>query len=297
MTNFDINSKPKPQISRRDFIKLFKIFGIGVAISAAGGSYILSNQADWWDVKQVGLILPGLPASFSGLKVVQISDIHMGGWMNMTRFQQVLEIVKKLEPGLVVMTGDYVLSSSWENTQQFEMLGMEAELKLLTAKYPTLAILGNHDHWADAPGVSSMLTQGGVRLLANSVQKIQIKKDIIYFAGVDDVLVGTNRLDLVLNQLPEKGCAILMAHEPDFADESAATGRFALQISGHSHGGQVNIPGIGAPVLPILGQIYPDGLYKVEKMYQYTNRGVGMTRPFVRINCRPEITVFTLVSG
>jgi predicted MPP superfamily phosphohydrolase len=96
--------------------------------------------------------------------------------------------------------------------------------------------------------------------------------------------------------LPAEGCAILLAHEPDCADDSAATGRFDLQISGHSHGGQVSLPLIGPPVLPYLAQKYPSGLYQVGQMFQYTNRGVGMTPPYVRLNCRPEITVFTLES-
>jgi predicted MPP superfamily phosphohydrolase len=87
-----------------------------------------------------------------------------------------------------------------------------------------------------------------------------------------------------------------MAHEPDFADERAETGRFDLQISGHSHGGQVDLPFIGAPVLPLWAHKYSRGLYQVRNMYQYTNVGVGMTPPYIRFNCRPEITVFTLES-
>jgi predicted MPP superfamily phosphohydrolase len=86
---------------------------------------------------------------------------------------------------------------------------------------------------------------------------------------------------------------VLLAHEPDFADTSAATGRFALQISGHSHGGQVRLPFMRL-VLPQLGEKYPMGLYQVGGMYQYTNRGLGMVSPRVRFNCRPEITILTL---
>ncbi|MBZ0286049.1 MAG: metallophosphoesterase, partial [Anaerolineae bacterium] len=85
-----------------------------------------------------------------------------------------------------------------------------------------------------------------------------------------------------------------LAHEPDYADISAATGRFDLQISGHSHGGQVVIPFIGPPVVPPYSKKYPLGRYQVGTMIQYTNRGVGMISPAVRFNCRPEITVFTL---
>lgn len=88
-----------------------------------------------------------------------------------------------------------------------------------------------------------------------------------------------------------------MAHEPDFADTSAATGKFDLQISGHTHGGQVNLPLLGPPVRPYLGQKYPIGLYKIGNMFQYTNRGVGMARLPIRFNCPPEITIFELKSA
>jgi predicted MPP superfamily phosphohydrolase len=117
---------------------------------------------------------------------------------------------------------------------------------------------------------------------------------LLHIAGVDDVWERQDRLDLVLDRLPAEGGAILLAHEPDFADTSAATGRFDLQISGHSHGGQVIAPFAGPLRLPHLGRKYPLGLYRVGDMLQYTNRGVGMVYPYVRFNCRPEITLFTL---
>jgi predicted MPP superfamily phosphohydrolase len=103
-------------------------------------------------------------------------------------------------------------------------------------------------------------------------------------------------MDQVLKRLPEDGAAILLAHEPDFADISARTGRFDLQISGHTHGGQIRLPMIGFPYLPRFGRKYPRGLYKVGNMLQYTNRGVGMVHLPVRFNSRPEITLFTLSS-
>jgi len=98
----------------------------------------------------------------------------------------------------------------------------------------------------------------------------------------------------VLALLPDEGCAILLAHEPDYADISAPTGRFDLQLSGHSHGGQVILPFIGPPILPSYSHKYPVGQYQVGSMIQYTNRGLGTVAPMVRFNCRPEITVFTL---
>jgi predicted MPP superfamily phosphohydrolase len=89
------------------------------------------------------------------------------------------------------------------------------------------------------------------------------------------------------------GAAILLVHEPDFADIAATAGRIDLQLSGHTHGGQVRIPGYGALHLPRLGKKYQAGLYQVNTMLHYTNRGLGMMEPQVRFNCRPEITVFT----
>jgi predicted MPP superfamily phosphohydrolase len=102
------------------------------------------------------------------------------------------------------------------------------------------------------------------------------------------------RLDLVLDALPDEGAAILLAHEPDFADISAATGRFDAQLSGHSHGGQVRMPFIGPLVLPAFAKRYPSGRYQVGGMIQYTTRGVGTELVPVRFGCRPEISVITL---
>jgi predicted MPP superfamily phosphohydrolase len=97
----------------------------------------------------------------------------------------------------------------------------------------------------------------------------------------------------VLERLPEEGAAILMAHEPDIADDVAATRRFDLQLSGHSHGGQMGLPLLRFPLLPKLSRKYPVGLYRVGKMFLYVNRGLG-AHPRFRFACRPEVTIFTL---
>jgi uncharacterized protein len=111
---------------------------------------------------------------------------------------------------------------------------------------------------------------------------------------VGDVFEEEDDLDLVLTQLPPTGAAIMLAHEPDFADETAATGRFGLQLSGHSHGGQIRIPFINRGFRPKLARKYPIGRYQIGNMTQYTNRGIGTVKVYARFNCRPEISVFTL---
>jgi hypothetical protein len=130
--------------------------------------------------------------------------------------------------------------------------------------------------------------------LTNRVYPLENGPARLYLAGIDDINAGFPRLDRVLQQLPTDGPAILLAHEPDYADISARTGRFALQVSGHTHGGQVVLPFIGRPLLPKNGRKYPSGLYKVGEMYQYTNRGIGTGQQYIRFNCRPEITQFVL---
>jgi predicted MPP superfamily phosphohydrolase len=129
--------------------------------------------------------------------------------------------------------------------------------------------------------------------LRNAVKTLRRGDAMLHLCGVDSVLEGVDRLDRVLEALPEGGAAVLLAHEPDFADTSAGTNRFDLQLSGHSHGGQVSLPLLRSAVLPRLSHRYPRGLYRVGGMFLYTNRGLG-THPRFRFGCRPEITVFTL---
>jgi predicted MPP superfamily phosphohydrolase len=164
----------------------------------------------------------------------------------------------------------------------------------LAQSIPSFAVLGNHDYWVDAEVVRKMLVSSGVTDLTNTIFTLTRGKENVHLCGVDDVWEGEVRLEDVVAQLKDDSAAILMAHEPDYADVSAATGKFDLQISGHTHGGQVAIPLLGPPILPYLGQKYHTGLYRVGNMFQYTNRGVGMARLPLRFNCRPEITIFVL---
>jgi hypothetical protein len=168
-------------------------------------------------------------------------------------------------------------------------------LSPLHARDGVVAVPGNHDYWSNIYAIRDMLHNSGIRDLSNTVMTLQRGDAQLHIAGVDDIWENKHDLNAVLAQLPDAGAAILLAHEPDFADESAATGRFDLQLSGHAHGGQINLPFMGAPVLPYLGKKYPAGLYQVGDMWQYTNRGLASVIP-IRFNCRPEISVLTLVS-
>jgi predicted MPP superfamily phosphohydrolase len=192
----------------------------------------------------------------------------------------------------VAITGDFVT-----RRPEASATDLAQALAGLRARDGVVAVLGNHDYWGNPGIVREALRAAGVRELPNTVYTLERAGATLHIAGVDDVLARRARLDDVLAQLPREGAAILLAHEPDFADRAAATGRFDLQLSGHTHGGQVALPLLGPPLLPPLGRRYPSGRYQVGGMVQYTNRGIGMVRPFVRFNCRPELTIHTLTTS
>lgn len=284
--------KLRRPLTRREFLRL-GLWGGAALVAGAGATsgYAFLLEPGWLDVTSVPLRLPRLPAVFDGLRVVQISDIHLDlDWMTVERLAGVIDRVIDLQPDVVLLTGDYV---SGVRQLEARLEGLSTHLARLEAPLGVFAVLGNHDHWVNPGAVRRALEAGGAVELRNAVWEVQRGGQSLFLCGVDDYWERKSDLNPVLATLPPEGCAVLLAHEPDFADFSAATGRFDLQVSGHSHGGQVVAPFYGPIVLPSYGEKYPSGLYTVQDMWQYTNRGVGMTRPRVRINCRPEITVFT----
>jgi len=239
-------------------------------------------------IAPVEVPISGLSPAFDGYRIVQISDLHMGHWLNSERLEGVATLVNREAPDLIAITGDFISYSLKQIAED-----MARGLSRMQAHDGTVAVLGNHDHWFDPQGVRAVLRRAGVRELPNDVMTIQRGSALLHIAGVDDITVGANDLEGVLQKLPEYGPAVLLAHEPDFADESAATGRFGLQLSGHSHGGQILIHRLG----PLRGELfrkYPLGRYQVRDMVQYTNPGIGTHVVRLRINVPPEITVFTL---
>lgn len=268
---------------------LLSLLGLGAAGLAAYARFVEPGRLA---VHHIHLPLPRLPRAFHNYRIVHISDIHLGGWMTPRRLTDAIRQVNQLEPDLVAITGDFV-----ERVAHNVADDLIAPLKQLQPRDATVAVLGNHDYRYGVDSVRRALRQSGVIELSNAIHTIQRDDAALYIAGLDDQVMDAACLDTVLDQLPDSGAAILLAHEPDFADVVAATERFDLQLSGHTHGGQVRLPLLGImPMLPTYGKRYPSGQYQVGKMIQYTNRGLGMIRPAVRLNCRPELTLHILES-
>ena len=216
--------------------------------------------------------------------------------MNQERLQEVMDLITEEKPDVLLITGDFLIGHQFDETSPQLLQDLITVLSPLSQRIPTFAVLGNHDYWTNAEAVRNMFSTCGIRDLTNTVFTLTRANVHLHICGVDDIWEGVPNLELIASQLTYNSVSILLAHEPDFADKSARTGSFDLQVSGHSHGGQVVLPFLGPPILPYLGRKYPSGLYKIGEMYQYTNRGVGMAGLPVRWNCRPEITIFELVS-
>lgn len=267
---------------------------VAVAVALLG-AYLYAREVEIRrvEIKAVALTLPRLAPEFDGYRLVQIGDIHLDDWTKPERLTGIVEKVNAQRSDLIAITGDFASRSA----KRLDMRSLTDALRKLRARDGVVAILGNHDYRTDVKLVRRCIHEAGVTELINDVRTLRRGDAALHVAGIDDVMEGRSRLDIVLRHLPDSGTAILLAHEPDFADVSAATGRFDLQLSGHSHGGQVRVPLLRRLALPPFSQRYTSGLYEVGGMIQYTNRGLGFVNLRLRFLCRPEITVLTLRSS
>ncbi len=252
-------------------------------------------KASDFELIPVEVIIPNLDPIFHDYRIVNLSDIHLGQWITPQHLEGIVELANKQNPDMITITGDFVSYILDDVEEPLEML-----LKLLEPKDISLAVLGNHDHWLGADRIRNILKSCNITDVSNDFFTLKREsadsEAVLHVAGVDSVMLDKHRLDLVMENIPKEGPAILLAHEPDFADVSSITGRFGLQISGHSHGGQFIIPGLGTIIRGPHFIKYPLGKYQVGDMIQYTSRGLGTNVFWFRINCPPEITIFHLKS-
>ncbi len=245
-----------------------------------------------FQLEYVEVTITNLHPNFNDYRIVNISDIHLGQWISPKHLEGVVDLINDQKPDAIAITGDFV-SYILEDVAE----DLETALTRLNPKEISVAVLGNHDHWMGAERIREILKNCNIIDLSNNVYTLKRGEAKLHLAGVDSVMLNKHRLDLVVDKLPEDWPAILLAHEPDFADVTSTTGRFSLQISGHSHGGQFIIPGLGTFIRGPHFIKYPHGQYQVGDMIQYTSRGLGTNIFWFRINCNPEITIFKLKSS
>jgi predicted MPP superfamily phosphohydrolase len=279
------------KVTRRCFMRSTVRLGIGGSALASGSAWWSRVEPHWIEIMRREFVLPRLPRAFDGFRIAQISDFHVdaSGVTDAGRLRHIVQLVNAQKPDAVLLTGDYVTvhGRHWANEFATGFQGLKAPV--------CAAVLGNHDHWSNAGLVRKALDKCDIRELCNEIWKLERGGAALHLCGMDDPF-GKADLAKLTRAVPRGECAVIMQHQPDLADKIGATGVFDLQLSGHSHGGQVRLPGIGAIRLPPGGQKYPMGHYKIENtaMQLYTTRGVGTLWPCVRLNCRPEISLLTL---
>ena len=193
-----------------------------------------------------------------------------------------------LNPDLVVLTGDYV----WRD--QDAVFELTPILAGLNARHGVYSVLGNHDLWLDVEVTKRAFEEARLPMLINQGLEISAGNGSFYLAGMDDGWSGQPDLSLAMEKAPSDIPTILLLHEPDLVDETSLDPRIALQLSGHTHGGQVLLAGRPPIFTPDLGKKYSQGLFKVNDTWLYTNRGLGVISVPLRYNCPPEVTLLTL---
>lgn len=275
-------------MDRRSFLRLAATgTAAGAAAAALGAGWITLGEPNWPVVERVSVNLPRLPVQLDGLRVAHLSDLHISQYTTPGDISRALMLAMRQSPDLIVLTGDFIWRQATEHVH-----ALVEPLRSLAAPLGVYAVLGNHDHWEGAERVIDALAQARVTVLRNQAARLDAAAPL-WLVGLDDVWERKQDLRGALAGVPEEQCKLLLVHEPDFADRAAGF-PVDLQLSGHSHGGQINLPHFGRPVLPYLGQKYPAGLYQVGAMVLYTNRGIGVIAPPVRLNCPPEVTLLTL---
>ena len=278
------------RFSRRHFL-------VGAGATAAGVA-LYSGEIARHEIDLVSrpLAIRDLPPAFNGFRIAQISDIHLDEFTEPFFLERVVRHVNGLKPDMVVLTGDFVTHGSLTFLNGRSAAYHCGEI-LSTLTCPLrFACLGNHDVAVSAPLVIDSLVANGIPVLVDDHVPIERGGSRFWLCGVNDPGTTNPRLDLAIPPEPNAP-VILMAHEPDYADMVLVHPRGRLvdvMLAGHTHGGQIRLPFMGPLVLPPMGKKYAEGLFHLQKMQLYVNRGIGAVGIPFRLNCPPEITMFTL---
>jgi predicted MPP superfamily phosphohydrolase len=267
--------------------------------AAAGFGYAWLAEPRWFSVTHRVLTIPGLPAALDGLRAVQLTDIHHGPWLSLAYVRQVVEASNALEPDLIFLTGDYVHRSKAYIRPVVE------ELARLQPKIATLAVLGNHDWWEDAALTRRMFQEAAIPMLDNTRLVLTPERELapnarsgLALSGVDDLWWGRPNYHQALGGLPPTMPRLLLSHNPDVAEERGLTQnglRVDFMICGHTHGGQICVPGWGTPMTPSLyGQKYAQGIVQGPVCPVFISRGIGVSMLPLRFGVAPEIAILEL---
>lgn len=229
-----------------------------------------------------------------GLVIGALSDFHLADTISHERVETAVRQLAREAPDLIVLLGDYS-TAMHSGADIYRHVSTTLEiLSSLSAPLGVYAIPGNHDITPSLPDIALMIRSHGIVPLIDASVTLAVHGERFGIAGLNDALRTNPDPQAAMGDVPAGVSLLGLVHEPDAAP---LLSRASLVLSGHSHGGQVRLPVIGAPVLPNLGRRFPWGLRSDGNLLIYTSRGVGMVPPRIRINCRPEITIIEIVSA
>jgi predicted MPP superfamily phosphohydrolase len=277
-------------MSRRSFL----LGGALGGVAATGLTLLEAYSARYVNpyrpvLERVSIPVPPGHEGLAGLRIGFITDTHVGPFISPDDLARATKLIADEHPDLILLGGDYVSESARYTTSAVEVI-WELVRETPLGGY---AVLGNHDLSVSRTRVSEALTAVGIPVLRNQSLPVSYGGDELWIAGIDETLLGDDRPAETFAQVPSGAAAIALWHEPQFAELAAEQGAL-LQLSGHTHGGQIRIPGVGPVGLPIHGKRHVMGLDRAAGMPIYTARGVGVYRPPMRFNCPPEVTIIEL---
>jgi predicted MPP superfamily phosphohydrolase len=275
-----------------------------VGVGAATLAYATQVEPTWLEVKRRDLLLPRLPPALDGLRIAHLSDFHLSRIVAPDYLAACVAAAMAEQPDLVLLTGDFV------TRKRRYVVNVTQVLQPLVAPLGVYAVLGNHDSAVGADDVAAAVEAAGAHMLRNRHERVSFRGSDFWLAGIDcphqeQYRVADRRrsgwaqlyrqyLDSALRGIPADGFRILLAHTPDVIRDAARLGA-DLMLSGHTHGGQVRFPLLGATVVPSrYGHRYAAGEFQVDGTTLYVSRGLGSVRFSLRFLCRPELAILTL---
>ena len=276
-------------MNRRDLLKKARLTALISPFAAFGyGRFI---ERHWFEVTQLEVRLRGLGSAWDGFTIVHLSDLHLEPHIYPEQMAAAVQTILALKPGMVAITGDFVT----DDANTFEALA--EPLRGLKADAGVFFCHGNHDVWTQPERIARALAALGFTHLDNTGLGLTRQNEPLWIAGLESAWAGRPNLAAATKGRPANAPCITLVHEPDYADILSQAPLNQLQLSGHTHGGQVCLP-FGIPlILPNWGKKYAKGHFHLGRHQLYVNRGLGTLGPDARFACRPEITEITLRSA
>jgi len=274
------------KMNRRQFIKRAMFWGFGALMA----SYPFFIERHLFQINTYKIPVPHLPRTFNGFTIVHLTDFHYGFLMSMAVVKKLLANANSIKRDVIVCTGDFI----HERNSHKKTDALWPELSRLTAPYGVYSVLGNHDHWGDFSRSLYWLEKSGQNVRHKAIP-IAKGSEKIWIGGCGDYMEDQIGMDKAFRNVPPDDCKIVLAHNPDTADTPFHT-RVDLMIAGHTHGGQVNIPFVGTPILPVHNKRYSSGFIQTPSTHLFISKGLGWAILPVRFNCLPEIAVLKLMA-